>query len=112
MTKPSRAASVLLAWQARNMTSLYVVQMMSAIYAAEALLLRQLKQSAKPKVSTNRILPRLPRNEVLDLLFGAFETHDYWSLKNLVSSRIAAQRDFGVWRDSLPHSPACTYTAT
>lgn len=41
------------------------------------------KGKAKPKGEGNVRLARIPRNELLDLLFSAFEQYDYWSIKNL-----------------------------
>ena len=42
------------------------------------------KETAK-KGEGNKLV-RIPRNELLDMLFTAFEQYDYWSMKNLVSS--------------------------
>lgn len=48
-----------------------------------------MKTTNKPKAdTTNRFLARVPRNEILDMLFSAFEQYDYWSLKNLVRDYI------------------------
>jgi hypothetical protein len=40
------------------------------------------KETAK-KGEGNKLV-RIPRNELLDMLFTAFEQYDYWSMKNLV----------------------------
>ncbi|RGB40655.1 transcription initiation factor IIF, beta subunit-domain-containing protein, partial [Rhizophagus diaphanus] len=37
----------------------------------------------KPKVSINQKTVRMPKNELIDLLFGAFEKYTYWTLRGL-----------------------------
>ncbi|CAG8720091.1 14624_t:CDS:2 [Rhizophagus irregularis] len=37
----------------------------------------------KPKVSINQKTTRMPKNELIDLLFGAFEKYTYWTLRGL-----------------------------
>ena len=36
---------------------------------------------------------RIPRNELLDALFSAFEEYDYWSMKNLVGLLMSERND-------------------
>ncbi|RIA96850.1 transcription initiation factor IIF, beta subunit-domain-containing protein [Glomus cerebriforme] len=37
----------------------------------------------KPKVSIDQKTTRMPKNELIDLLFGAFEKYTYWTLRGL-----------------------------